>query len=110
MTPKKPLKTGNLIKTVVLGYKKMFGDMVVRYMPNSDPWGPPGTPFMTIVVFYVNPQIPNLEYLEANEIYKSQEVSHLLSHQISRRMPSESCQGFFFDPSYDHIYKCDNFG
>ena len=35
--------------------------MVVRYMPNSDSCGPPGTPFMTIFVFYVNPQIPNIE-------------------------------------------------
>ena len=69
----------------------MFGDMVVRYMPNSDPWGPPGTPFMTIFVFYVNPEIPNIEYFEANEIYKSQEVSRLFSHQISLRMPSGSC-------------------
>ena len=33
----------------------MFGDMVVGYMPNSDPWGPPGPPFMTIFVFYVSP-------------------------------------------------------
>ena len=39
----------------------MFGDMVVRYMPNSDPWGPPGIPFMSIFVFYVNPQVPNIE-------------------------------------------------
>ena len=35
--------------------------MVVGYMPNSDPWGPPGTPFMIIFVSYVNPQIPNIE-------------------------------------------------
>ena len=61
----------------------MFGGMVVRYMPNSEPWGPPGTPFMTIFVFYVNGKIPNIEYFEANEVYKSREVSHLFSHQIS---------------------------
>ena len=78
------------------GYKKMLGDMVVRYMPNSDPWGPPGTRVMTIFVFYVNPQIPNIANFEAYEVYKSQEVSHLLSHQISFRMPSESCQGTYF--------------
>ena len=69
----------------------MFGDMVVRYMPNSDPWGLLGISFMTIFVFYVNPQIPNIENLEAYEVYKSQEVSHLFSRQISLRMPSESC-------------------
>ena len=74
----------------------MFGDMVVRYMPNSDPWGPPGTPFMTIFVFYVNPQIPNIEKNEANEVYKSREVTHLFSPQISGRMASESCLGTYF--------------
>ena len=68
----------------------MFGDMEVRYMPNSDPWGPPGTRVMTIFVFYVNPQIPNIQYFEANEIYKSREVSHFFSHQISLRMPSNA--------------------
>ena len=78
--------------------KIMFGDMVARYMPNSDPWGSPWTPFMTIFVFYVNPQIPNIEYFEAHEVYKSREVSHLLSHQISLRMPSESCLGSHFWP------------
>ena len=72
--------------------------MVVRYMPNSDPWGRPGTPFLTIFVFYVNPQIPNIEYFEANEVYKSWEVSHILSHQISCRMPPESCLGTHFRP------------
>ena len=54
----------------------MFGDMVTGYMPNSDPWGPPGSPFMTIFVFYVNPQIPDIENFDAYEVYKSREVSH----------------------------------
>ena len=76
----------------------MFDSMVVRYMPNSDPWGPPGTPFITIFMFYVNPKIPNLEYFEANEVYKSREVCHPFSHQISRRMPSESCLETHFWP------------
>ena len=39
----------------------MFGDMVVGYMPNSDPWGPPGIRVMIIFVFYVNPQTRNIE-------------------------------------------------
>ena len=43
----------------------MFGDMVLGYMPNSDPWAPPGTPFITICVFYVNRQIPNIADFEA---------------------------------------------
>ena len=65
-------------------------------MPNSDPWGHPGIPFMNIFVFYVNPQIPNTEYFEAYEVYKSREVYLLFSHQISLRMPSESCLGAHF--------------
>ena len=74
----------------------MFGDMVEVYMPNSGHGGPPGTRVMTIFVFYVNPQIPNIESFEAYEVYKSREVSHLFSHQISRRMASESCLGTHF--------------
>jgi len=79
--------------------------MVGRCMPNSGHGGPPGTRVMAIFVFYVYPQIPNIEYFEANEVYKSREVSHSLSDQISRRMASESCLGPIFDPSSDHIYK-----
>ena len=79
--------------------------MVLRYMPNSDPWGPPGTPFTTIFVFYVNPQIPNIEKFEAYEDYKSREVSHL----FLIKFPVECRQNYvwrpIFDLSYDHIYK-----
>ena len=88
----------------------MFGDMVVRYMPNSGHGGPPGTPFMTIVVFYVNPQIPNIEYCEANEVYKSQEVSHLFLIKFPVEWRQNHVKGPIFDPSYYHFYKCDHFG
>ena len=88
----------------------MSGGMVLRHMPNSDPWGPPGTPFMTIFDFYTSPPIPNMGKNQVYEVYKSREASHLLSHHISRRMPAESCLGPIFDPIYDHIYKCDYFG
>ena len=53
--------------SLILGsfeYKKMFGDMVLRYMPNSDPWGPPGTRVITIFVFYVGPHFPNIQYFD----------------------------------------------
>ena len=30
-------------------------------MPNYGPWEPPGIRVMTIFVFYVNPQTPNIE-------------------------------------------------
>ena len=33
-------------------------------MPNSGHGGPPGTRVMTIFVFYVSAQIPNIEYFE----------------------------------------------
>ena len=71
MTPHKCLKMLKLIEIGALGLKKTFDNMVLRCMPNSDPWKPRGTSFMTILVFYVNPQIPNIEKNEANEVYKS---------------------------------------
>ena len=37
--------------------------------------------------------------------YRPWEVSHLFSREISRRMPSESCLGTPWGPSYEHIYK-----
>ena len=43
---------------------KLFGDMVGRCMPNSGHGGPPGTGVMTIFMFYVSVQIPNIEYFE----------------------------------------------
>ena len=79
--------------------------MIISYMPNSGHGGPPGTPFITIFVFHVNPQIPNTEYFEANEVYKSLEVSDFVSHQISRRMASELCLETHCCSSYDNIYK-----
>ena len=84
--------------------------MVIRYIPNSDPWGHPGNPFMTICVFYVNPQTPNIEYFEAYEVYKSQEVSHLFLIKFPVEWRQNHVWGTIFDPSYDHMYKCDYFG
>ena len=68
----------------------MFASMVVRYMPNSAHGGPHMTPFMAIFVFYVSAQLPNIDKFQTYEVYKSREVSHLFSHQISFRMPPES--------------------
>ena len=65
MTPQKPQKQLILLKTNTFGLKKMFDNMVLRYMPNSDHGGPPGTRVMTIFVFYVNPHLPNIEKNEA---------------------------------------------
>ena len=80
------------------------------YMPNSNPWGPPGTRVMTIFVFHVSAQIPNIEKFQIYEVYKSREVSHFFSHQISFRMPPEYVWGLIFDPSYGHFYKREHFG
>jgi len=38
-------------------------------------------------------------------VYRPREVAYLFVHEISRRMPSESCLGTPWDPSYEHIYK-----
>ena len=69
----------------------MLVDMVLRCMQNSGPGGPHMIRVMTISVIYVGAQVPNIEKFQIYEVYKSREVSHLFSHQISRRMPSESC-------------------
>ena len=50
------------------GLKKTCDDMVLRYMPNSGHGGPPGTRVMTIFVFYVSAQIPNIETLKYMEV------------------------------------------
>ena len=58
----------------------MFDNMVLRHMQNSGPWGPHMTPFMTILVFFVSPAIPNIEKFQLYEVYKSREVSRQISH------------------------------
>ena len=74
-----------------MGLKKTFGGMVVRCMPKYSLGGPHWIPFMTIFGIYVSIKVPNIEKFEACEVYKSREVSDLFSHQISIRMPPESC-------------------
>ena len=79
-------------------------------MPNSGHWGPPGILAITIFVFYVSPQIPNIEYVEANEVYKSREVSHFFLVKFPFEWRQNHVWGPIFDPSYDNFYKCDHFG
>ena len=59
-------------------------------MQNAGHGGPHMTPFMKMFVFYVSPPIPNIEKFQLYE------VSHQISHQISLRMPPESCLGTHF--------------
>ena len=92
------------------GLKKMFDNMVVRYMPNSGHGGPPGTPFMTIFVFYVNPlKLPILNILK--QMGSTNPGRYLILFLI--KLPVEWRQnhvwGPIFDPSYDHIYKSIHF-
>ena len=83
--------------------------MVVRYMPDSDPWGPPGTRVMTIFVFYVNPQVPNIENLK--HMRSTNPGRYLIVFLI--KFPIECRQHHvwrpIFDPSYDHVYKSVHF-
>ena len=63
MTPQKVLKTFDLIE-IGVGHGKTFGRMVRRCMPSSGHGGPPETRVLTIFVFDVSAQIPNIEYFE----------------------------------------------
>ena len=80
----------------LFGHDKIFGGMVVRYMANSGHGEPPGTRVMTIFVFYVSPQIPNIEYFVVYGGLQAPEGISFFAHQISRRMSSESCLGTHF--------------
>ena len=73
----------------------MFGDMVVSYMPNSEPRRPPGSPFMTIFVFYVNPQIPNIENFD---VYGGLWSPGGMSSFVSSNFPSNGVRIMSGDP------------
>ena len=65
-------------------------------MPNSGHGGPPGTLLVTIFVFYVNPQIPNIENVDAFGGLQMAGGISSFSYQISLRMLSESWLGAYF--------------
>ena len=67
-------------------------------MPNSGHGGLPGTRVMTIFVFYVSAQIPNIEYFTGCKGLQAPGGISSFSREISRRMPSESCLGTHFGP------------
>ena len=84
----------------------MFGNMVVRYMANSDPWGPPGTPFMTIFLCFMSTlKFPIFKILK--QMRSTNPERYLIFVLI--KFPFECRQnhvwGPIFEPSYDHIYK-----
>ena len=74
-------------------------------MPNSDPWGPPRIPFMTICVFYVNPQIPILKILKHMRSTNPGRYLIFLLIKFPFEWRQNHVWGPIFDPSYDHIYK-----
>ena len=64
MTPPKVLKTFNSRKIGVLWAWKNVWGYGRKVHAKFWPCGPPGTRVMTIFVFYVSAQIPNIEYFE----------------------------------------------
>ena len=56
--------------------------------------GPPGTAFMTIFVFYVNPQIPNIENFD---VYGSLQIPGGISSFFSSNFPSNAVRIMFGD-------------
>ena len=56
-------------------------------MPNSGHGGPPGTRVMTIFVFYVSAQIPNIEYFE---VYGGLQALGGISSSVSLIFPSNA--------------------
>ena len=84
--------------------------MVLRCMPNSGHGGPHWIPFMTLFGFYVSPPIPNIDYFELYEVYKSREVFIFFLIKFPVECHQNHVWRTIFDPSYDHIYKCDHFG
>ena len=60
MTPKKVLKTFNLIKMGSFGHGKAFGGMVGRCMPKYGHGGPLGNLSMTILGSYVGSHFPKI--------------------------------------------------
>ena len=66
-------------------------------MPNSGHGGPPGTRVMTIFVFYVSAQIPDIEYFDVyGGLWALGGISYIFSREIYRRMAPESCLGTHF--------------
>ena len=55
--------------------------MELRCMPNSGHGGPHLTRVIPCLCFCVSRQVPNINKFQIYEVYKSREVSHLLSHQ-----------------------------
>ena len=61
MIPQKVLNLGPY------GHAGASGDMVGRFVPNSDPRECSGAPVMTIFVSHVGPYFPNIGYFEVYE-------------------------------------------
>ena len=78
----------------------MLGGMVLRCMPNSGHGGPPGTRVMTICVFYVNPQIPNIKYFEC---IRGLQIPGGISSFFSSKFPSNAVRIMSGDPFLSRV-------
>ena len=65
--PPKVFKTCYLVYLGPMGHGGASGDMVGRFVPNSDPGGCVGAPVMVIFVSHVGPHFPNIGYFEVCE-------------------------------------------
>ena len=67
MTNLKVLKSRSWLYLVPYGHAGASGDMVGRFVSNSDPGGCSGAPVMAIFVSHVGPRFPNIGYFEVYE-------------------------------------------
>ena len=69
-------------------------------MPNSDHGGPPATRVIIIFVFYVNPQIPNIESFEA---YGGLQILGGISSFVSSNFLSNAVRIMSGDPFFTGV-------
>ena len=69
-------------------------------MPNSGQGGPPGTRVMTIFVFYVNPQPPNIESFD---VYGGLQIPGGISSFVSSNFLSNGVRIMSGDPFLSQV-------
>ena len=85
--------------------------MVVRYMPNSAPLGPPGTPFMIIFLCFLSVlPSPILKSFKCTRSINPGGYLIFFLIKLSVEWRQNHVWGPIFDPGSDHFYKCDHFG
>ena len=95
MTFPKVLKTFNLIKIGVLWVWKNLWGYGSKVHAKFWPWGIPWDRVMTIFVFYVSAQIPNIEYFE---VYGGRQALGGISFFVSLNFPLNAVRIMSRDP------------